>query len=236
MKNFVIITLLSICVNLFSQENNTNPNKSITERNITITVSGSGKTQDEAKQSALRSAIEQAFGAFISAKTEILNDKIISDQITSVSSGNIQAYDILNQSQLPDGIWGVTLKAKVSIDKLTSFVEAKGVSVEIKGGLFAQNIKQQIINEQAELKSIILMIGLLHESMQLSFDYSIKSEEPKSIDSENKKCEIPLIINVKANENLELCSHFSFIQRKCLYCLMKIITFILYLMMEHIIV
>ena len=69
--------------------------KPTTERTITITVSGSGKTQDEAKQSALRSAIEQAFGTFISAKTEILNDQVISDQITSVASGNIQAYDIL---------------------------------------------------------------------------------------------------------------------------------------------
>ena len=32
---------------------------------VSITVSGSGKTQDDAKPSALRSAIEQAFGTFI---------------------------------------------------------------------------------------------------------------------------------------------------------------------------
>ena len=44
------------------------------ENEVTITVSGSGKTQEEAKQSALRSAIEQAFGAFISSKTEVFND------------------------------------------------------------------------------------------------------------------------------------------------------------------
>jgi hypothetical protein len=45
------------------------------DKTVTIIVSGSGKTQDDAKQNALRSAIEQAFGTFISAKTEILNDK-----------------------------------------------------------------------------------------------------------------------------------------------------------------
>ena len=42
------------------------------DKTVTITVSGSAKTQEEAKQSALRSAIEQAFGVFISSKTEKL--------------------------------------------------------------------------------------------------------------------------------------------------------------------
>jgi hypothetical protein len=85
------------------------------DKTVAITVSGSGKTQDDAKQSALRSAIEQAFGAFISSKTEILNDKLVADQIASVANGNIQSFSILNESQLPDGSWGVTLKALVSV-------------------------------------------------------------------------------------------------------------------------
>jgi len=80
-----------------------------TDKVVIITVSGNGKTQDEAKQSAFRSAIEQAFGAFISSKTEILNDKLVADQISSVANGNIKSFTILNESQLPDGTWGVTL-------------------------------------------------------------------------------------------------------------------------------
>ena len=72
------------------------------EKTVTIVVSGSGKTQDDAKQSALRSAIEQAFGAFISSKTEILNDQVVADQIASVANGNIQSFSVLNESQLPD--------------------------------------------------------------------------------------------------------------------------------------
>ncbi len=44
-------------------------------KDVTITASGSGKTMEEAKQAALRSATEQAFGAFISSKTEILTTK-----------------------------------------------------------------------------------------------------------------------------------------------------------------
>jgi hypothetical protein len=177
-------------------------------KTVSITVSGSGKTQEEAKHSALRSAIEQAFGAFISSKTEILNDQVVADQIASVANGNIQSFTILNESQLPDSSWGVTLKALVSVSKLTSFVEAKGIAIEIKGGLFAMNIKQQSLNELGEVKAVCEMVGLLHEPMQTSFDYTIKSSEPKSLDAENKNWEISLKVTATANKNIDFCANY----------------------------
>ena len=178
------------------------------EKTVTVTVSGSGKTQEEAKQTAFRSAIEQTFGAFISSKTEILNDQIVADQIASVSNGNIQSFSVLNESQLPNGSWGVTLKAIVSVSKLTSFVEAKGVAVEIKGGLFAINIKQQSLNELGEVKAITEMVGLLHEPMQISFDYTIKPGDPKSLDADNKNWEIPIEVSATTNKNIDFCANY----------------------------
>lgn len=178
------------------------------DKTITLTVSGSGKTLEEAKTNALRSAIEQAFGAFISSKTEILNDQVVADQMASVSSGNIKSYEVLNESQLPDGSWGVTLKTIVSVDKLTSFVEAKGIAIEIKGGMFALNIKQQLLNEQGEIKAVSEMVGLLHEAMQISFDYVIKSSDPKSLDAESKNWEIPLVVTATTNKNIDFCANY----------------------------
>ena len=49
-----LVMLLVICSQRFV-------NAQDADKTVTITVSGSGKTQDAAKQSALRSAIEQAF-------------------------------------------------------------------------------------------------------------------------------------------------------------------------------
>jgi hypothetical protein len=46
-------------------------------KDVVITASGSGATIENAKQAALRSATEQAFGAFISSKTEVFNDQEI---------------------------------------------------------------------------------------------------------------------------------------------------------------
>ena len=68
-------------------------------KDVTITSSGSGKTLEDAKQAALRSATEQAFGAFISSKTEIFNDQVVVDQMASVSSGNIKSFELLNQDK-----------------------------------------------------------------------------------------------------------------------------------------
>lgn len=191
-----------------NKTSNANTNRQDDKSNVSITVSGSGKTLDDAKQSALRSAIEQAYGTFISAKTEIFNDQVVADQISSVASGNIQSYAMLNESQLPNGTWGVTLKALVSISKLKSFVQAKGIAIEIKGGLFALNIKQQILNEQGEINAVTEMVGLLHEPMQTSFDYEIKNGEPKSLDAESKNWEIPLVVTAIANKNMDFCANY----------------------------
>jgi len=203
MKSRIKILLVLFSFAIFSSATAQDENK-----NVSITVSGSGKTLDDAKQSALRSAIEQAYGSFISAKTEIFNDQVVADQMASVSSGNIQSYEMLNESQLPDGTWGVTLKALVSISKLSSFVEAKGIAIEIKGGMFALNIKQQLLNEQGEIKAVSEMVGLLHEPMQISFDYVIKSSEPKSLDAESKNWEIPLAVTATTNKNIDFCANY----------------------------
>ncbi len=177
-------------------------------KDVSITSSGSGKTLEDAKKAALRSSTEQAFGAFISSKTEMFNDQVVADQMASVSSGNIKSYEVLNESQLPDGSWGVTLKTIVSVDKLTSFVEAKGIAIEIKGGMFALNIKQQLLNEQGEIKAVSEMVGLLHEPMQISFDYVIKSSDPKSLDAESKNWEIPLVVTATTNKNIDFCANY----------------------------
>ena len=79
---FLLVILLLNFSSVFSQDHKT----------VTLTVSAQGETISEAKQNALRDAIEQAFGTFISSNTEILNDELVKDEIVSVSNGNIQDY------------------------------------------------------------------------------------------------------------------------------------------------
>jgi hypothetical protein len=74
--------------------------------------------------------------------------------------------------------------------------------------MFALNIKQQLLNEQGEIKAVSEMVGLLHEPMQISFDYVIKSSDPKSLDAESKNWEIPLVVTATTNKNIDFCANY----------------------------
>jgi hypothetical protein len=188
MKKLILIFALIINLSAFSQDDKT----------VTLVVSGQGKTQDEAKQNALRSAIEQAFGTFISSKTEILNDSLVKDEIVSIANGNIQKFDIISEVQIPDGGYATTLKATVSVTKLTSFVESKGVEVEFKGSLFGANLRQQKLNEEAEYKAILNLCQTSNEILSKSLDYSLEVGDPIKAPKSN---DYQVLYTVKATPN-----------------------------------
>lgn len=178
------------------------------DKTISIIVSGNGKTQIEAEKSALKVAIDQVFISFISSKIELLNKIPISDLISSAPIGSVKSFSKLNEIQLPDGGWRLVLKAVVSINKLTSCVEAKGIPIEISGNVFTLNIKQQLLNEDGEVRAVCDMVGLLYEQMQNSFDYAIKSGDPKSLDKESKEWEVPLEVTATTNKHIDFCANY----------------------------
>lgn len=191
MKYLILSFLFCITINLKAQDNKT----------VTLTVIGQGQTIDEAKVNALRSAIEQAFGTFVSTNTTILDDKIIKDEIISISNGNIQKYDIINETLLPNGTYSTILKAIVSINKLIIFCESKGVKAEFKGNLFAINMIIQDLNKQSELKAWESTKKILYELMKISIEYKIKANEPTINYSNKSLFDIPITVDVSYNEN-----------------------------------
>ena len=195
MKKIILIIALIISAGVKAQDDKT----------VTLLVSGQGKTAEEAKQIALRSAIEQAFGAFISSKTEILNDSLVKNEIVSVSSGNIQKFEIISEVQIPGGAFATTLSAVVSVSKLTSFCESKGVVIEFKGGLFAANLKQQLLNEKSEIITVINLCDVSWKLLSKAIEYEIKvGETPLLIDKENQVYSLSMLISSKSNSNKKL--------------------------------
>jgi hypothetical protein len=149
-------------------------------KTVTLTQIGQGKTKDAAKYNALRNAIEKAFGTFISSNTTLLNDELVKDEIVSVSTGNIQNFEILSETQMPDGSFTNVVKATVSIGKLTSFCESKGIRVEFKGGLFAANIKLQELNKKNEEAVMDYVFVMAKEIINKgTWDYTISTKTPQ---------------------------------------------------------
>ena len=199
MKQLFLIVALAISFCAYSQDDKT----------VTLVVSGQGKTQDEAKQNALRNAIEQSFGSFISSNTEILNDELVKDEIVSIANGNIQKFEVISEVEVPEVGHATTLKATVSVTKLTSFVESKGVEIEFKGSLFGANLRQQRINENAELQAIINLCEVSNEILSKSIDYSIEVDDPvkansmRSFRPQQDDYQILFTIKLSPNKNFD---------------------------------
>lgn len=179
---------------------------------VTLVVSADGSTKDEATKIALRSAIEQAYGTFVSANTTILNDEMVKDEIVTISSGNIKNYSEVSSNAMPDGKFFVTLKATVSISKLVSYAQSKGAETEFAGATFGMNMKMKELNKQNEKKVIDNMITQL-ESLSNLFDYKIELFNPKAHGNE---CIVEGMIWLLYNENTQLYNDILF---KTLYSL-----------------
>ena len=167
MKNVFVFLFFALTFNVFAQKN----------EDVSLTVMGDGQTKEEALQNALRNAIEQAFGTFISSNTQVLNDRLIKDEIVSISNGDIKKYDIISETEI-NGRYNTTLKAIVSVSKLTTFCKNKGITVEFEGALFASNIKLQQLYAKNEKIAINNLISVLKSIINRSFDYEIRTEEP----------------------------------------------------------
>lgn len=149
-----------------------------TVNEVTLVVSGDGTTKEAATHNALRSAIEQAFGTFVSANTSILNDELIKDEIVSVSSGNIQKYTELGSVILPNGNTSVTLQATVSIGKLISYTQNKGHQCEFAGQTFAMQLKLDRLNFTNAEKAIDHLIDQLKPLIPNMFDFRLRVYDP----------------------------------------------------------
>lgn len=146
---------------------------------IALTVSADGATKEEATKIALRSAIEQAYGAFVSANTTILNDEMVKDEIVTISNGNIKSYQEVASALLPNGRTTVTLNAIVSISKLTSYAQSKGATTEFAGATFAMNVKMMELNKQNEMKALDNLILQIKEILPTAFDLELIVDEPQ---------------------------------------------------------
>ena len=161
---------------------------------VTLVVSGDGSTKEEATHVALRSAIEQAYGVFVSANTEILNDELVKDEIATVTSGNVKSYKELTAVILPNGNHMVSLQAVVSTKKLSAYAQSKGASCEFAGATFGANLKLHELN----CKNTEIAFNNLRKQIKALAPYifSVKLELGDPVMKDNQKAELPYTISL----------------------------------------
>lgn len=173
---------------------------------VTLTVVGEGITREEATNNALRSAVAQAYGVFVSANTQILNDSLVKDEIATVTSGNIKEYKEITNLNLPNGRKEVTLQTVVSISKLISYAMSKGASAEFAGDVFARNMKIRELNKTNERKAITSFFQQMKFLLQMCYERRLTVSEPSLTSKEaggaKEYVSIPMKIEFVPNNNL----------------------------------
>lgn len=178
---------------------NTNDQIQSNDKTVTLVTSGTGSTKEEATRNALRNAIEQAFGTFVSANTEVLNDELIKDEITTVSTGNVKSYKELSVSQ-SNGTYDVSVQAVVSIDQLTKFAQSKGMQAELAGASFTMNMKMRELNRKNEITAIDHMIENAKAIAKNGlFDLKLDIGEPTLTNNSNYAIKLRVLFCENAN-------------------------------------
>ena len=173
---------------------------------VSLVANGTGSTKEEATKNALRSAIEQAFGTFVSANTAVLNDDLIKDEIVTISAGSIKSYREISTSQTVSGLYDVSVQAIVSIDQLTKFAQSKGMQTELAGASFVMNMKMRELNKKNEVAAIDHMIEKVKAIAQNGlFDYKLEIGEPQLTKNSNYAVKVNILFyendNTKAFYN-----------------------------------
>lgn len=167
-KIFLIVSLIYVGMSISAQGID----------DVTLVVSGDGTTKEEATHVALRSAVEQAYGVFVSANTEILNDELVKDEIATVTSGNVKSFKELNCILLPNGNQMVTLEAVVSTRKLAAYAQSKGASCEFAGATFGANLRLLKLNQENTKKAFENLLQQCKAIAPYIVEPSLQVEDP----------------------------------------------------------
>lgn len=156
------------------------PKPVIESDDIVRVTTATGTDKEDAVKNALRDALAQTYGVFVSSHTEVLNDDIIKDEIITLESGNVKHYEILNEQTIGDKI-EVTVSSIVSIGKLISFAKSHGAEAELAGEAFAMKLKLEDARKEAYDKAAEHLRKLVQSLYYKDwYNYSITISEPYS--------------------------------------------------------
>jgi len=98
---------------------------------ITVTSKGVGKTQNEAVEAALNSAVQKAVGVLVLSDQTVRNDQVIRNLVASYSSGVVNSYNI--DTCQKDKSVTCTVTAKVSPMKFMRKLQGDSQTIQVNG-------------------------------------------------------------------------------------------------------
>ncbi len=120
----------------------------------TVEASGAGSSEKSALLDASRNAVSQVVSSLVESQTTVIDEKIVEDEIISVSGGFIDNLKVIEPATKNDlGIYTIKIKANVKYDQLSTEIakySSSSVSVDMDS-LIAEKKEKEKAGEHAKL-------------------------------------------------------------------------------------
>ena len=159
-----------------------------------VIVSGFGVDVDRAKQNAIRNAVEQVIGTYVSSDTVVQNNTLLNDEVLSYSGGYVQDFKIIAQGKNDDGLYTVKIEANVIGAKLKRKLESLNIAAKkVEGESLFGEASSKMENQQT---GQALLDKILSKYPQAAYAFEIGKPEIQSTDPATgiAKVRIPITI------------------------------------------
>ncbi|MEN9352914.1 MAG: hypothetical protein RL318_239 [Fibrobacterota bacterium] len=102
-------------------------------QDVQVRAKGMGPTKDAASRAARRAAIEQGIGQIITSSTVMENFMIKKDEVITRTEGFVKSFDILSETQGPDGAWETEIQAVVNKQGVKDLLASMCILVDAIG-------------------------------------------------------------------------------------------------------
>ena len=114
----------------------------------------SARARDEALNDALRKAVEQGVGTYVTTELTVEQQRLVEDRIYTESRGYIQSYRVLHEGET-EGLYEVKISALVKMGKLAGDLESIGLIIRKK-----QNPRVMVVMYSTETNSSWVGVAL----------------------------------------------------------------------------
>ena len=120
-----------------------------------VEAAGQGANADDAFKQAVVDAVRQVVGTLVSAENVVNNDRVIKDQVLTLSNGFVEKVIKQEKSKSDDGTWQVKLKCMVRKGQVYDKLRTANVpTVKFDGLSIFADVVSQLDQEQSAIKMI----------------------------------------------------------------------------------
>jgi hypothetical protein len=163
-----------------------------------IIVTGVGLTAESAKANAVRNAIEQTVGTYITSEVMVKNSELISDKILSYSGGFVKDTKVISQNMTTDGLFTLKIETFVFATKIRSKLDELKIKMKkIDGGsLFSEAVSRA----QEQTTASPLLMDVFSKYPQAAYSFDIGKPQILSTDPNNNKAKVSIPVTMKFDE------------------------------------